>query len=134
MKAPYMPLYVKEWLLSRKILAMPGPCVKAYLYLLCESWRQEPRATLPNDDAELCDMARCGQAEWVLIKPVIMERFILCENNRIYAKFLFDVSCKQLKNQRPKNKNAHKSRIKRPQIAALENANAIEDAFSREDN
>lgn len=103
---------------------MPGIAVKAYVYLLCEAWRQEPRATLPNIDSELCSMARCSDAEWLLIKPVVMERFFEGENNRLYAKFAFELSCKMLTNQRPKNKNAHKSRINHPKNARLGNANA----------
>jgi uncharacterized protein YdaU (DUF1376 family) len=125
MKAPYLPLYVKDWLCSRKVLAMPGPAVKAYVYLLCEAWRQDPRATLPNDDFELMSMARCEESEWMLIKPIVMERFFEDEKGRLCAKFAFELSCKMLTNQRPKNKNAHKSRINHPKNALLGNANAI---------
>jgi uncharacterized protein YdaU (DUF1376 family) len=114
MKAPYLPLFILNWLSSRHVLAMPGNCVKVYVYLLCESWGQTPRATLPNDDSELLSMARCSAEEWLLIKPVVMERFLMgnCQEHqgRLYDPFLLEQSRKFESNQRFRNGNAKRTR------------------------
>ena len=112
MKNPYFPLFVRDWLCSRRILSMSGPAVKAYMYLLCESWLQEPRATLPNNDRELASMARMSEDEFILIKKEVMQHYILgtCDehNGRLYQNTLLEVSRKSEANQRLGNKNAKK--------------------------
>jgi uncharacterized protein YdaU (DUF1376 family) len=127
LKAPYLPLYIKSWQASRHILAMPGPAVKAYVYLLCEAWDQIPRATLPNNDSELASIARVSDAEWLLIKDVVLERFVIgeCDEHKglLVAKVLIEHSRKYEKQKRLKNKNADRTRNRRGKNAALNNTN-----------
>ncbi|KKU65613.1 MAG: hypothetical protein UX91_C0015G0023 [Candidatus Amesbacteria bacterium GW2011_GWB1_47_19] len=128
MKAPYFPLYAKNWSGSRHVLAMSGDEVKAYMYLLCEAWDQIPRATLPNDDRELASIAHISLDKWTTVKDAVLERFIIgtCDEHfgRLVAKFLIEYSRKYEKNKRPKNKNALRTRYKRDKNARLDNANA----------
>ena len=116
-KAPAFQFYVRDWLCSRKVTSMSGECVKAYLYLLCESWLNEPRATLPNDDAELASMARVSTDDWKRIKCDVMKCFKegVCEEHsgHLYNERLLEVSRNYEKNQRPNNKNALRTRKKR---------------------
>lgn len=71
---------------------MPGESVKAYVYLLCESWLNEPRGTLPDDDIELASMARCNEAQWMLIKPTLEQFFKKHEDGYLYNDKLMDIS------------------------------------------
>lgn len=62
---------------------MTGPEVKAYMYLLCASWLETPRATLPNDDYELASFANVSEDEWHQLKPGVMRGFKLIQNRWI---------------------------------------------------
>jgi uncharacterized protein YdaU (DUF1376 family) len=112
---------------------MSGDAVKAYVYLLCEAWLQEPRATLPNDDAELASIARLSIEEWMNIKTSVIRSFKIgeCEEHlgRLYNELQLEVSRKFEKNQRLNNKNARRTRNKRDTNAKrsrdIANANAI---------
>jgi uncharacterized protein YdaU (DUF1376 family) len=116
-KAPHFPFFVRDWLCSRKVLKMNGEAVKAYTYLLCEAWLQEPRATLPNNDEELASMARTTLSAWMIIKSDVMLCFKIgtCEEHlgRLYNELQLEISRKFEKNQRVNNKNAKRTRIKR---------------------
>lgn len=75
---------------------MKGDEVKAYLYLLCESWLEDPRATLPNDDVDLALMAKLPMESWLKVKPRVMANFILTDNRWINEK-LAGISSTQTK-------------------------------------
>jgi uncharacterized protein YdaU (DUF1376 family) len=75
---------VDAWLGSLTVELMSGEAVKAYVYLLCRAWHEEPIATLPNDDLKLARMARISQDEWQRLKPEIMPQFHLNGNGRLH--------------------------------------------------
>ena len=116
-KSPAFQFYVRDWICSRKVACMTGDQVKAYLYLLCEAWLQEPRATLPNDDRELAEMARVDSELWEQMKESILRCFKVgaCKEHfgRLYSERQLEVSRKYDANQRLGNKNANKTRTKR---------------------
>jgi len=129
MKSPYFPFFLRDWLCSRRVLSMSGAAVKAYLYLLCESWLQEPRATLPNDRDELASMSRLDRDSFANLSAEIMVHFKMgeCEvhKGRLYNELLLEISSKWEKNQRHNNKNAKRTRNKRAVNARLDNENDI---------
>jgi uncharacterized protein YdaU (DUF1376 family) len=129
-KDPAFLFYVKDWLCSRTILSMSGDAVKAYIYLLCEAWLQEPRATLPNDEKELKSMARCSEKVWLEIYDELILKFSesLDDGNRIYDKRLMEEHLHRNSNQRFNNKNAKRTRNKREVNAALEDEDEDETA------
>jgi uncharacterized phage protein (TIGR02220 family) len=45
------------------------------MYLLTNSWLEEPPATLPDDDQELAALARVSMEEWVRLKPLLIHQF-----------------------------------------------------------
>lgn len=96
MKAPAFQFYVRDWLNSRKVQKMNGDEVKAYMYLLCESWLEEPRASLPIDDEELSLMAKLPMEKWLRVKPRVMANFNLIDNRWVNER-LQGVSVKQAK-------------------------------------
>lgn len=106
---------------------MSGDAVKAFVYLLSESWLQEPRATLPGNDVELASMARISDVKFAEIKHEIMQHFCKgkCREHldRLYNDTLLEISRKYEKNQRFNNKNAKRTRYKRVVNAPLDNDN-----------
>lgn len=132
-KAPYFSFFVRDWMCSRKVSAMSGEAVKAYLYLLCESWLQEPRATLPNNDDELASMARVSLPVFLKMKKELLRHFKIgqCDDHKglYYNEKLLEISRKYEGNQRVGNKNAKRSRINTEHSrknALHANANAID--------
>jgi len=117
MKAPSFPFYVRDWLCSRKVATMTGDEVKAYIYLLCESWLNIPRATLPDNDIELSEMARLPMDKWLQVKTKVMRCFENgeCEEHEglLFNELLLHISRKSENKQRLNNKNAKRSRIVR---------------------
>lgn len=57
--------------------------VRIYITLLCYAWLEVPRATLPNDNVQLAQLARLPEAEWDAIKGPIMDKFQSDGNGRI---------------------------------------------------
>ena len=94
---------------------MSGDGVKAYMYLLAESWLQEPRATLPMDDNELASMARVTQEQWQIIRAQVVDCFKVgkCDEHKncFYNELLLEISRKYENKQRFNNKNAECSQI-----------------------
>lgn len=66
--------------------------VRVYLTLLCYSWLENPRATLPNDDGQLAQLARLSQEEWDQIKTPILAKFSSDGNGRIFNDRLMEES------------------------------------------
>lgn len=96
MKSPSFQFYVRDWLCSLTVQRMTGDQVKAYLYLLCASWLEHPRATLPNDDSELAMLSRLTLEQWMKIKDGVLRCFVL-RDNRWVSERLAVVSNNQLK-------------------------------------
>lgn len=58
--------------------------VRKYLELLCLSWLETPRATLPADQDELASMLHLSREAWDLIKGPILAKFESDGNGRIF--------------------------------------------------
>lgn len=113
---------------------MSGDAVKAYMYLLSESWLSVPRATLPNDDHELASLARLKYDDFIAIKSEIISQFKIgkCNEHKglLYNETLLEISRKSESKQRLGNKNAKRTQNKRKTNANInanpENENAVE--------
>ncbi len=68
-KLTWFPLYVDDWLNSRKVRRMDAGYVGIYILLLCEQWQGGP---LPDDDGDLMFLAR---AEIEDIREVLEQCF-----------------------------------------------------------
>jgi len=113
MKSPAFAFYVRDWLCSRKVANMNGDAVKAYIYLLCEAWLQEDRATLPNDEKELASMARINNDKWCVIKDDILKCFFLNKDGRLVNERLFEVhKLSEIRTLNRKNKKRTKTQQK----------------------
>jgi len=97
-KSPAFQFYVKDWMCSPTVDEMSGDAVKAYMYLLCASWLQLPRTTLPNDDAKLAKFAKLSILQWKSMKMEVMQNFTLVDDRWVNLK-LRDVSEMQERNR-----------------------------------
>lgn len=107
---------------------MSGDAVKAYVYLLSQSWLETPRATLPATDHELASIAMLTIEQWQAVKKDVLQHFEIgkCKEHKglLYNEKLLEISRKYESNQRVGNKNAKRTRKKRELNALLDNANA----------
>ena len=71
MSAPYLPLYVGDYLADTTHLTRSEH--GAYLLLLMAMWRAGGR--LPSDDGRLARLAMCSPDEWADMRSVILEFF-----------------------------------------------------------
>jgi hypothetical protein len=97
----WMPLDVNRLLTSETwILGTAEEC-KAAVTLWCESWRQVPAASVPDNDRILAHLSRAGAA-WKKVKDAVMKSWIKCSDGRFYhpvvaekARESFDLRNKQ---------------------------------------
>lgn len=73
----WFPLYPADFLTSRKVRKMGAEDVGIFFLLLCEQFLGGP---LPDDEGELCDMAR---AAWPEVQRVLQGQFILTDKGWI---------------------------------------------------
>lgn len=60
--------------------------VGAFILLLCKSWREEPPASIPDDDAVLARWARLPQDRWLVCKPGVLAAFTFGTDLRWHQK------------------------------------------------
>lgn len=140
MKSPAFSLYVRDALCSQTISKLHSKSISkgginlcsrglnAYWFLLLNAWLQIPRATLPNDDNELADLAKVSIEEWLAIKPILIHQFPILASGRLYNERLMIESDKQDKRQSAGSKGGSKRQANRiaAEVAALEDEDAIE--------
>lgn len=138
LKSPAFSLYVRDVLCSQTISKLHSKssskthsrCLNAYWFLLCNAWLQEPRATLPDDDQELADLARVSLDEWMAIKSLVMPAFKQLASGRWFHERQMEESEKQNFRSKAGSKGGSKAAANR--AAALEDAIAIEKEVSQE--
>ena len=117
-KAPAFQLYVRRWLCSKTIARMTGDQVKAFLYMLCEAWLEEPRATLPDDEYELMGYARMDKDKWETNKNQILKAFHKGEEGRLFNETLMEVSGNKAKHEESGSKGGKKSQANRKETSS----------------
>lgn len=87
MKSPAFSFFVRDWLCSKTVSKLHSKTrsgVGAYIYLLANSWLEDPGCTLPNDDETLAGYARVSLEEWKELKPIILEKFEVNSEGRLF--------------------------------------------------
>lgn len=140
MKSPAFSFYVRDWLCSKTVSKLHSKAyskegsnlcsrgLNAYLFLLCAAWLEDGKPTLPDDDEELCALARVTPEEWEVIKPMVMSKFQHDTTGRFFNDRLNEEWEKQQK--RKLNGSKGGSQKVANSVAALEIAN--EDANGTE--
>jgi uncharacterized protein YdaU (DUF1376 family) len=85
---PYFNFYPDDFSSDRNVEAMTTEEVGAYILLLCKSWREDPVATLPNDDRLLARWARLSPDRWAACKAAVLSCFRTGTDGRLYQKRL----------------------------------------------
>lgn len=94
MKYPAFMFYPRDWICSNSVRKMTGQQVKAYMYLLCASWLEDERATIPPSDEDIAAMACVDLETWLKIKGPILEKFSVLESGRRGNERLLEESSK----------------------------------------
>lgn len=83
---PFMPLDVRRLRDSRLVATRSPEEVVAAVLLWAASWHQQPASSLPDDDAELSQLAGYGRAvkEFRRIRAGALHGLILCSDGRYY--------------------------------------------------
>lgn len=108
-KLPYFPCYARDVLSSSKIALMSGDAFKAYWILLCASWLEDERATLPSNEANLEALARVNASTWLKIKDEVLACFDTAGNGRLFSPRLLEVSLLQEKRREAGSKGGSKT-------------------------
>lgn len=83
---PFMPLFVGQVRDSTLAMRSTGDGFRAAVLLWCASWHQLPAASLPDDDAELANLAGYGRSvkEWKRVRDWALHGFVRCADGRLY--------------------------------------------------
>ncbi len=102
---PYFPFYVDDFAADGKVEAMTTLEVGSYILLLCKAWKEQPRGTLPDDEAVLARWSRLSPTQWSEVAPRVLACFRLSTDGRwhqkrmeLEARKLLDLTNKRSKN------------------------------------
>ena len=74
-KCPWFKFYPTDFLGDKDVAIMSVEQVGAYCLLLFYSWQEDPRGSLPDNDAMLARMARMSPDEWSASRDVVLAPF-----------------------------------------------------------
>jgi hypothetical protein len=88
---------------------------RAAVTLWWAAWNQQPAASLPSDDVALCKLADLGRdiKTWKKIKDRALHGFFLCNDGRLYHKFLAPIALESWKKRAHDRKRKASWRRKR---------------------
>lgn len=113
-KSPSFQLYVRDILSSNLVAVMDGDEFKVYMFLLCASWLENERATLPIEDKDLAMLARITDRKWLKVRDKVLRGFKLTEKkDRYYNERLVEVSDLQYLRSKIGSKGGTKTASKR---------------------
>jgi len=107
-KLPWFQFYPDDFSGDGKVEAMSTTGVGAYMLLLCKAWREDPIASLPNDDTILARWSRLTSEEWQSHKTEILAAFTLREDGRWYQSRL---ECEFIKAMNLKKKKSEAGKV-----------------------
>lgn len=89
----FMPLHGELLIRSRFNLEATDAEFRAAINLWWSSWWETPAASLPNNEHELANLAACKNARaWRSVRERVMEKWVLCDDNRWYHPILADMA------------------------------------------
>ena len=87
----YMPLYINQLLNSDQYIRSSPLIFRYSLTIWCQSWRQNPPSSLPNDPKILAHLSGAGR-DWTRIQKQVLRGFVLCSDDRLYHPFIADLA------------------------------------------
>lgn len=93
-------------------LARRQPELMYYMENLWEAaWQSIPAASLDDDDARLCDFAKCDPARWPAVRDGVTRGFVKCDDGRLYHPVVAEMALNAIK--RREYKTAHMSKTRK---------------------
>lgn len=86
--SPYFYFYPDDFSSDRNVEAMTTEEVGAFTLLICKSWREEPVASIPDDDRILARWARLTPDQWSACRSAVLAAFKLGKDGRWHQKRL----------------------------------------------
>lgn len=78
-----------ERLMASELVALSShEVVAASLFLWCRAWKQQPAASLPDDDRVNAAFAKLSLAKFRKVKDEVLRGFVKCSDGRLYHRFL----------------------------------------------
>jgi hypothetical protein len=120
----YFPLHYDRLLRSRWWRRASDLARSRNMDLWAHAFREVPSASLPDDDADLADMAGFGRdlAAFLAVKTELLEPWVRCSDGRWYHPTLAEVATElwgRMDGQRRANRerqNAHRARLKQERV------------------
>lgn len=125
---PAFMFYPDDFASDGKVESMTTEGVGCYILLLCKAWRENPPATLPNDDRLLARWARVSDQRWTDLRVEVLSTFDTCDDGRLVQKRLRREYDKQASKRRQHSKSGKLGAASRWQL----NGNANNDAMTTE--
>jgi uncharacterized protein YdaU (DUF1376 family) len=97
---PAFMFYPDDFASDGKVEAMSTEGVGCYILLLCKAWRENPPATLPDDDRILARWARVSDERWRDLKAEVLLTFDQAATGRLVQRRLLREYEKQRKFRR----------------------------------
>lgn len=91
MKAPYFPLYVKDFFNDNRVIRLTNEQLGLYMRLLGALWDKEEECTLRYDDTYICKLLSIRPAKWEKLKEILFDKdipLLIEENGRFFSKRL----------------------------------------------
>lgn len=85
---PAFLFYPDDFASDGKVEAMTPEGVGCYILLLCKAWRENPPATIPDDDAILARWARVTDARWLELRSAVLSPFAPSNDGRLVQRRL----------------------------------------------
>jgi hypothetical protein len=110
---PFMPLDVRRLRDSKLATSADGEAFRAAVLLWCAAWHQLPAASLPDDDAELAQLAGFGRAvrEWKKIRTGALYGWIKCSDGRLYHPVVAEKAVESWKRKQEQKVKTIKARL-----------------------
>lgn len=108
----YMPLDVVRLMRSsawRKIRRAPELGYWS-VNLWASSWHEVPAASLPDDDDELADFARCEPKTWDKVKAKVLAGWVKCSDGRLYHPVVAEKALEAWAKMNGQRKRTHAAR------------------------
>ena len=87
-QCPYFYFFPDDFSSDRNVEAMTTEEVGAYMLLICKSWREEPVASIPDDDRILARWTRLSPEQWSACRASVLAAFKLGRDGRWHQKRL----------------------------------------------
>lgn len=89
-KPDWFKFFPLRWLNSAVVRSMSPAGRGAYIALIAEAWHQTPPGSVPDNEAELADLARVSASCWKKVSAEVRRAFVRRDDGRLHQPFMSD--------------------------------------------